>query len=99
VFFTNNQLEFHGRNAIKEMLYNSNTDGPRYSRTFYMRIRLFILAKMVKVSIFWSKMYFLSANSRFAVQNVGTYLPRITRETCIELKFRLLYLNVALLQH
>ena len=27
-------------------------------------------------------MDFLSANSRFPVQNVGTYLPRITRETC-----------------
>jgi hypothetical protein len=28
------------------------------------------------------KMDFLSGNSRFAVQNDGTYLPRITRETC-----------------
>ncbi len=28
-------------------------------------------------------MDFLSANSGFAVQNDGTYLPRITRETCI----------------
>ena len=27
-------------------------------------------------------MDFLSANSRFAVQNDGTYLPRIMRETC-----------------
>jgi len=27
-------------------------------------------------------MDFLSANSGFAVQNDGTYLPRITRETC-----------------
>ncbi len=26
---------------------------------------------------------FLSANSRFAVQNDGTYLPRISRETCM----------------
>jgi hypothetical protein len=32
----------------------------------------------------WSKKTtdFLSANSRLAVQNDGTYLPRITRETC-----------------
>jgi hypothetical protein len=29
-----------------------------------------------------SIMGFLSANSGFAVQNDGTYLPRITRETC-----------------
>jgi hypothetical protein len=29
------------------------------------------------------KCTFLSANSRFAVQNNGTYLLRITRETCI----------------
>ncbi len=28
-------------------------------------------------------MDFLSPNSRFAVQNDGTYLPQITRETCI----------------
>ncbi len=35
-----------------------------------------------KMTIFQSKMDFLSANSRFAVQNDGTYLPRITRETC-----------------
>jgi hypothetical protein len=34
------------------------------------------------MSIFQLKMDFLSANSRFAVQNDGTYLPRITRETC-----------------
>ncbi len=34
-----------------------------------------------KMTIFQSKMNFLSANSRFAVQNDGTYLPRITRET------------------
>ncbi len=31
-------------------------------------------------------MDFLSANSGFAVQNDGTYLPRITRETCTYLK-------------
>ncbi len=30
----------------------------------------------------WSKCAFLSANSIFAVQNSGTYLPRITRPTC-----------------
>jgi hypothetical protein len=59
-----------------------NTGGPRYSRTFYLRIRLFTLEKMV-MTIFQSKINFLSANSRFEVQNEGTYLPPITRETCI----------------
>ncbi len=34
------------------------------------------------MTLFQSKMDFLSANSRFAVQNDGTYPPRITRETC-----------------
>jgi hypothetical protein len=34
------------------------------------------------MTIFQSKMAFLSANSRFAVQNDRMYLPRITRETC-----------------
>ena len=35
-------------------------------------------------------MNFLSANSRFAVQNAGTYLLRITRETCtFELEFKI----------
>ena len=36
-----------------------------------------------KLPIFQSKMDFLSANSVFAVQNDGSYLPRITRENCI----------------
>ena len=35
------------------------------------------------MTIFSSKMDFLSANSGFAVQNDRTYLPRIMRETCI----------------
>jgi hypothetical protein len=39
---------------------------------------------MVKGTILQSKMDILSANSRFAVQNDGTYKSRITRETCIE---------------
>ncbi len=34
------------------------------------------------MTLFQSKMNFLSANSRFVVQNDWTYLPRITRETC-----------------
>ncbi len=59
-----------------------NTGGPRYSRTFYLRICLFTLEKWFKMTIFQSKMDFLSANSGFAVQNDPTYLPRITRETC-----------------
>ncbi len=59
-----------------------NTGGPRYSRTFYLRIRLFTFEKRPKMTLFQSKMDFLSVNSRFAVQNDRTYLPRITRETC-----------------
>ncbi len=58
------------------------TGSPRYSRTFYLRICLFTFEKWPKMTILQSKMDFLSANSRFAVQNDGTYLPRITRETC-----------------
>ncbi len=38
---------------------------------------------LVKMTILWSKVDVLSANSRFAVQIDGTYLPRITRKTCI----------------
>jgi hypothetical protein len=65
-----------------------HTGGPRYSRTFYLRIRLFTYEKWPKMTIMQSKMDFLSANSRFAVQNDGMYLPRITRETCTDV-----YLN------
>ncbi len=60
-----------------------NTGSPRYSRTFYLRIRLFLFEKWPKMTLFQSKMDFLSANSRFEVQNDETYLPRITRETCM----------------
>ncbi len=42
--------------------------------------------KWPKMTLFQSKMDFLSANSRFAVQNDRTYLPLITRETCITIK-------------
>ncbi len=35
------------------------------------------------MKIFQLKIDFLSANSRFAFQNDGTYQPRITRETCV----------------
>ena len=52
------------------------TGSPRYSRTLYLRIRLLSFQNL-------SKMDFLSANSGFAVQNLKTYLPQITRETCI----------------
>ncbi len=38
---------------------------------------------------------FLSANSRFAVQNGGPYLPKVTRETCIYLLQQELLLLVA----
>ncbi len=39
--------------------------------------------KWFKMPNFQSKCVFLSANSVFSVQNSGTYLPRITRLTCI----------------
>jgi hypothetical protein len=39
--------------------------------------------KWSKMIIFQSKMDFLSANSRFAVQKDGSYLPHKKRETCI----------------
>ena len=68
---------------LQEQVQKAGTGGPRYSRTFYLRIRLFTFQNWSKMTIFQSKMDFLSANSRFAVKNVRTYLPRITRETCI----------------
>ncbi len=40
------------------------------------------LKKWPKMTIFLSKMDFLSANSRFALKNDKTYLRQITRETC-----------------
>ena len=49
---------------------------------FLMQIRLFAFEECSKMTNFQTKMNFLSANSRFAVQNDRTYLPRITRETC-----------------
>ncbi len=58
-----------------------DTGDPRYLRTFYTQIRLSAFGKMVQNDKL--PMDFLSANSRFAVHNDGTYLLRITRETCI----------------
>ncbi len=43
--------------------------------------------KWSKMTLFQSKTVFLSAISRFAVQNDGTYLPRITRETLLFFSF------------
>ncbi len=51
---------------------------------FYVRICVFTLAKMFKIGNFPVKMDLLSTITRYAVQNDGTYLPWITRETCIE---------------
>ncbi len=55
--------------------------GPRYSRTFYLRLHFFTLEKWSKMTILQTKIGFLFANSRFAVQNDRKYLPWITRET------------------
>ena len=57
------------------------TGGPHYLRTFYLHIHLFTFQYWSRMTIFWSKMDFLFANSRFAVKNDRTYLPPITRET------------------
>ena len=61
----------------------TSTGGPRYLRTFYLQICWFTIQNWLKMTIFYSKMDFLSVNSEFAVQNDGTYLPWIKRETCI----------------
>ncbi len=58
------------------------TDCPRNSRTFYLQICWFTLGKVVQNNNFLAQMDFLYANSVFEVQNEGTYLPRISRETC-----------------
>jgi hypothetical protein len=80
---------------VKEYLTSKQYCGMEFqtfnSRTFYLGIRLFTFEKWPKMTIFQSKMDFLSANSRFAVQNDGTYLLRITRETCtMKWNFKLL---------
>ena len=55
----------------------TSTGGPRNLRTFYLQICLFTFQN-------WKKWQFSSQKWTFAVQNDGTYLPRITRETCSE---------------
>ena len=52
-------------------------------RTFYLRICLFTFQNWSKMTVFYSTIDFLSTNSGLGVQNDGTYLPRITRETCL----------------
>jgi hypothetical protein len=57
-----------------------------------IRIRLFPLEK-----IFQSKKGLFSANIRFRVQNDGTYLQQITRETCMFVRvFVRVYMRVCL---
>jgi hypothetical protein len=53
----------------------ASAGGPRYLRTFYLRIRLFTIAKIANMIIFQSKNDFLFVNSIFMVQNDGTYQP------------------------
>jgi len=64
--------------------YIPYTGDPCYLRTFYLQICLFTLTKLIKNDNFLVKNGLLSANSVFGVQNDGTYLPRITSETCIQ---------------
>jgi hypothetical protein len=52
-----------------------------FARTFYLRIRLFRLAKKGQYDNILVKIGLLSENSRLTVQNDGTYLPQITIET------------------
>ncbi len=47
------------------------------------------------MTLFQSKTVFLTAISRFAVQNDRTYLPRITRETCTWQSNILLFNNLS----
>ncbi len=58
------------------------TGGPRYSRTLICKFACSHMKNDLKLHFSSQKMGFISANSRFAVQNDGTYLLRITRETC-----------------
>ncbi len=74
----------HGQEELRRRVLFSRTGGPRYSLTFYLRIRLFTSTKMVQNNNFYSQKRtdFLSANSRIAVEIDGPYPQRITRETC-----------------
>jgi hypothetical protein len=62
---------------------HSRTGGPRYLRTFYLRIRLFILEKMVRNDKFSVKNGLIIYEFKIRGPNDGMYLPRITRETSI----------------
>jgi len=63
-------------------MFNSNSCGPRYYWTFYIRVWVFPLAKLRKNTTFTvKKMYSITVNSIFAVQNNVTYQPLMTRET------------------
>ncbi len=74
--------QFNRINYYYSTLYQKkhNTGGPRYSRTFYLQICLLLSTKMVQNNNFPVKNGLFSANSSFAVQNDGPYLPQITRE-------------------
>ena len=64
----------------QDVVQKKTTGGPRYSANLLIHN-----SKLVMNDNFLVKMDFLSANSRFLVQNDGMYLPRITRETCTSL--------------
>ena len=61
---------------------NVRTGSPRYCGLFTYEFASSHWQNWSKMPILKSKKDFLSANSVFAVQNDGTYLSRITRETC-----------------
>ncbi len=74
------------RSRLELYIYASQYSRPSlFAEFFYLRICLFTLKKVVQMAIFQSKIDFLFVNSRFGVLNDGTYLSRITRDTCIDI--------------
>ena len=53
---------------------HGSTGGPRYLQTFYLQIFLFTFQNWSKSTILQSKMDFLSAHLRFAVQNIYQHI-------------------------
>jgi hypothetical protein len=63
-FFLLNLFHFSKSSCPQQTWYisSSDTGGPRYKWTFYLRIRFFTLEKRSKMTIFQSKMDFLSGS-------------------------------------
>ncbi len=80
---SHSEVRFECKSKLLKGTILRNTGGPRYSRTFYLRISLFAM------SIFQSKkMDFSSANSRFAGQkNAGYVKTRKPKKDLVEITF------------